>query len=558
MKKLIKFIFILFCIVLTKSVSASNLPSGQEFNKFIKNNYLSISSNNINIIKFSSIEVPNDAVSVKTLDNGNITLFLNSEKTILYITSDTPIYFNENCSSMFSSVKVDSIDFSNVITSKTTDMSYMFNSAKLNTLDIKNWDFSNTTDMSYMFYQSNIETVDLSDVNALNVADMSYMFEISSIKYVNFSNFYAPKLELLTGMFNLCHNLISADFSDFNAKNLIKMTSMFKSCTGLTSVNFTNFNAPNVKYMDKLFCNCKKIETIDLSSFNTPNVEDIDNMFQDCKKLKYVNFSNFQTSKVKYMDNMFYNCENLEDVNLTSFDTSNVLMMNGMFKNCNSLKVLDLTSFDTSNVAFMSKMFYSEDGGSLETIYVSDKWTTNKALNETYAEIYKDDTLSGYNSNHNRYMMQKYLLFYGQTNLIGGNGTTYKNVYPNPLTTQTSSIKDYYVDFEMTEENCDIKYAVIDSQNYEGYLTGVVTKNKTEEDDQDDDNSENKTTIIDKTENETIITNETKTDDKTDANNTNDDIPETGSFINLSVYVLIISGIILYYITKNKKIYLKM
>lgn len=50
-----------------------------------------------------------------------------------------------------------------------------------------------------------------------------------------------------------------------------------------------------------------------------------------------------------------------------------------MFTYCLSLKTLDLTSFDTRNVTKMSWMF--EHCGSLITIFISNKWDTDRVIN---------------------------------------------------------------------------------------------------------------------------------------------------------------------------------
>ena len=81
----------------------------------------------------------------------------------------------------------------------------------------------------------------------------------------------------------------------------------------------------------------------------------------------------------------------------------------------------DLSSFDTSKVTDMRYMFAIDDN--LQTIYVSDKWTT-----ETVTDSYS--------------------MFYNCNSLIGGNGTKYSG-------------------------NVDKTYARIDNPNQQGYLTDI-------------------------------------------------------------------------------------
>lgn len=100
---------------------------------------------------------------------------------------------------------------------------------------------------------------------------------------------------------------------------------------------------------------------------------------------------------------MFQGCSGLTSLEqLRHFDTSNVTSMSEMFIDCTSLTMLDLSSFDTGNVTNMYGMFWS--CFSLKTIYVSNKWSTEKANRG-------DDYL--------------YFIFEGCSNLVGGMGTTY-------------------------------------------------------------------------------------------------------------------------------------
>ena len=71
---------------------------------------------------------------------------------------------------------------------------------------------------------------------------------------------------------------------------------------------------------------------------------------------------------------------------------------NSANSNSNCLTVLDLSSFNTAKVTSIDRMFLYR--GNLETIYVSDQWSTESISNSIY-------------------------MFYGCTNLVGGQGTTY-------------------------------------------------------------------------------------------------------------------------------------
>jgi surface protein len=69
---------------------------------------------------------------------------------------------------------------------------------------------------------------------------------------------------------------------------------------------------------------------------------------------------------------------NYESISITGIDTSRVEVMSNMFEDSQAYEI-DLSSFDTSNVIDMGYMFVGCNN--LETIYVSDKWDSSKALN---------------------------------------------------------------------------------------------------------------------------------------------------------------------------------
>ena len=150
------------------------------------------------------------------------------------------------------------------------------------------------------------------------------------------------------------------------------MSSMFYGCSGLTSLNVSNFNTSNVTKMNNMFYSCIGLTSLDLSNFDTTKVIDLSYMFRDCKGLTSLYISNFNTSNVTNMSCMFYDCMGLTNLDLSSFDTSNVTNMSSMFCSCRALT----------------------------TIYASSSFVTTKVSSSLD-------------------------MFFGCSNLVGGNGTTY-------------------------------------------------------------------------------------------------------------------------------------
>ena len=132
------------------------------------------------------------------------------------------------------------------------------------------------------------------------------------------------------------------------------------------------------------------------NNLNTSQVTSMSEMFRFNSSLKSIDLSSWDTSQVTDMGCLFCLCTSLSDINISNFDTSKVKGMYHMFHAC-PLTTLDLRSFDTSNVTDMVWMFIDS---SVETIYVSDKWNTDKVESSI-------------------------MMFDGCTRLVGGKGTKY-------------------------------------------------------------------------------------------------------------------------------------
>ena len=190
------------------------------------------------------------------------------------------------------------------------------------------------------------------------------------------------------------------DDSFADCRTITSTAYWFDQCFNLISISGLQFlNTSNVTDMDGMFWECSSLSALDLSNFNTSNVTNMNFMFASCTALTTLDVSNFDVSNVMYMNSMFQNCSGLTTLDLSHFETSNVSVMPGMFADCSSLTSLDLSSFNTANVRNMESMF--NRCSALTTIYVGADWTT-AAVTET--------------SNN---------MFYGCTNLVGGQGTAF-------------------------------------------------------------------------------------------------------------------------------------
>ena len=271
-------------------------------------------------------------------------------------------------------------------------MARMFYDSQATEIDLSNFDTSNVINMEGLFLASKVSSLDLSSFNTSNVTNMAQMFQELSINSLELSTFDTSKVTNMLQMF--CSiKVTTLDLSSFDTSNVTNMANMFFESKA-TTINLSSFDTSNVIDMSGMFYG-SQATTLDLSSFDTSNVTNMNSMFARSSATS-LNLEKFNTSKVTDMRWMFQ--ESIAtNINLSGFDTSNVINMSKMFYGSQAT-TLDLSSFDTSNVTDMSGMFGWNEN--LKTIYISIKFNIDKVT-----------------SSNN--------MFYRNTNLVGGAGTTY-------------------------------------------------------------------------------------------------------------------------------------
>ena len=223
---------------------------------------------------------------------------------------------------------------------------------------------------------------------------MSDMFHLSQATTIDVSNFDTSKVTDMFSMF-MGSKATTIDVSNFNTSKVTDMTQMF-SGSQTTILDVSNFDTSNVTNMYAMFSN-SQATALDVSNFDTSNVIDMTSMFSG-SQTTILDVSNFNTSKVRDMSYMFRGSK-VTTLDLSNFDTSNVTNMNWMFSGSQAT-ILDVSNFDTSKVIDMGYMFYRSTY--LKTIYVSNKFNTDKVTSSTY-------------------------MFNGCTKLVGGAGTKYNS-----------------------------------------------------------------------------------------------------------------------------------
>ena len=296
-------------------------------------------------------------------------------------------------------------------------------------------------DSTLMFYYLlNIETIDLSDLNTSKVTNMKRMFSnCMALTSLDVSNFETSNVTDMAGMFRLNNSLTELDVSGFKTSNVTDMSAMFYLCTNLTSLDVSGFKTNNVTNMSLMFSNCIKLTNLDVSKWNTEKVTNMAGMFTNCEKITRLNISNFDTRSLVNISSaknftydgsiinnyteggMFEGMQSLVELNLGSkFNTSNVTNMAGLFMGDKNLTILDLSTFDTSKVENMLAMFYRCE--KLETIYVGNNWNTSKITNQNIKTYENNKEVS-------TSVDGGWFMFKNDSKLVGGATTTYNSSY---------------------------------------------------------------------------------------------------------------------------------
>ena len=290
-----------------------------------------------------------------------------------------------------------SLDLSNFDTSSVTDMSHVFNScSELTTLNLSGWDTKAAMDMTGLFADcAKLKTIEgLSLWNTSAVTSMGRVFDgCSSLTSLDLKNWKTDTVTEMDGMFRHCYKLeIVEGLPLWNTSAVTDMTALFQGCSSLTSLDLSNWDTSSVTCMFALFDCCDALAALNLNGWDTSSVTDMGVMFESCSSLTGLDLSAFDTSSVSNMSGMFYYCSSLTSLDLSNFDTSSVTNMKAMFALCSSLTVLDLSSWDTKNVTTFSGYGVGTTGmfvgcSNLETIYVSERWSTASATGST-SEIF--------------------------------------------------------------------------------------------------------------------------------------------------------------------------
>ena len=335
-----------------------------------------------------------------------------------------PIFAPVDSTELFSSpneqLSVQSINFINFDTSKTTNMSWMFSwiyYTKI--LGIEDWDVSKVTDMSGMFNTSDIGSLDLSKWDTSSVTSMHEMFNGVHGDVLNISGDFIPagsanlqlfamggrmrltqlnKIVLPNNFNNVSEIVINSayDLYSMNTQELVvtangeaTISSDYAGDTLVVGATLPGYETLRTKIKTLTGYAYNAITSIkflhDAEGLEDAGYEKLENTLNDDGTIDV-----YQTgTKIAFVypmilapvdsTHLFDGYNNLTELVLTNFNTINVIDMSYMFRNCSSLTSIDLSKFNTSNVTNMGSMFcdISGSGSSLTSLDVSSFDTSN-------------------------------------------------------------------------------------------------------------------------------------------------------------------------------------
>ncbi len=242
-------------------------------------------------------------------------------------------------------------------------------------IEAKNWDISKITSTRNIFYQ--------------------FAYGRSEKTYIDLSGWKISKETPINNLFY--------DIALYSNNSYIDLS------------NWDLGDTTNLQYIFYYIAESNESATVNLTGWDTSNVTDMSHMFHNAaiftNNINIIGLEDLNTSKVTNMEYMFREFDLNAEVkwNLSKWDVSNVTNMRGMFYSIGrqaggKYSTLDLSDWDVSNVRDASSMFSSMTN--LRKIYATSDWTFKSI--EDLSSL--DD------------------LFYGTTQIVGGNGTKYHGI----------------------------------------------------------------------------------------------------------------------------------
>lgn len=184
------------------------------------------------------------------------------------------------------------VDLSDIDTSLITNMSSLFSHTDIGTLNVTNWITSKVTNMANMFMKSTVHEI------------------------IGIEKFDTHNCETFWKMFSDCKNLEKLDLSSWKTYKIFTMSQMFSRCWQLTSVgDLSDWETVKVSSFAEMFRECFKLENIDISGWNFDNILFMSDMFRGCLELPDVNRNEIHVQQKTEINYVFTACKKMQDKN---------------------------------------------------------------------------------------------------------------------------------------------------------------------------------------------------------------------------------------------------
>lgn len=342
-----------------------------------------------------------------------------------FMFGNTDLGSSHACTNM-TSINLNGIDVQNV-----KSMVHGFDGCKsLKEIDVSPLSTATPIDINSLF-KTCTNLTQIKNLSSLNLsANKSYyaLFAgCSSLEELDCSGFYSPNCTSMFHIFYNCNKLKNIKgLENFDTSNVTNINGAFNNCNMLEDLsNISNWDTSKVTDMSYLFYNCNKLTILDLSNWNMLNTTAIQYMFTNCNSLTTLKFPTSITISPVSFSHTFEGCTALTGLDVSMIDASKVTTFQYAFNGVNKITTLDISNWDTSSATDMASMF--SNMSNLTTIYASSNFVTTAVTNSTN-------------------------MFYGDTKLVGGAGTTYSS------------------------DHIDATYAHIDSTANPGYFTSAISE----------------------------------------------------------------------------------
>ena len=290
-------------------------------------------------------------------------------------------------------------DFSNLDTSRVTDMSYMFyyfGSSDMSFLDLSNLDVSHVLSFDQTFASCNVKVIDLSDWNIGSNVNMQEMFE-----YFNGESIGQPRWDMsgvlsCADMFRGASNLKifpGRYWNDLSSARSVYY--MFDSCRSLEDVYVEgDWLMPNASSGGMMFRGNHALKRFVVTgTWDMSSVYHVNEIFNGDRSLETFFVGKWNLGSLAYATSTFSNCSSLAYFEVGDWDLHSLTGDLGLiFCDMSVLKTVRIGNWDTSN-ATACRAF----GGSytLESVYIKN-WDARKVSSYSSGFFYNHTALKSF------------------------------------------------------------------------------------------------------------------------------------------------------------------